>query len=118
MVKFFFPLLPPLFTQAMAAKNITSPIAIFDPCTHGKKFFTPSMKKVVPMCGGEWFFDRQGGISPPVPPPTPTYASSASQRAPPPAGGDGLPVPRLTRRGGGGKGKKSNLISFVYLKIK
>ncbi len=43
--------LPPLFTQAMAAKNITSPIAIFDPCTHEKNFFTPSMKKVVPMCG-------------------------------------------------------------------
>ena len=45
---YFLPL-PPLFTQAMAAKNITSPIAIFDPCTHEKKFFTPSKKKVVPM---------------------------------------------------------------------
>ncbi len=28
--------LPPPFTQATAAKNITSPIAIFDPCTHEK----------------------------------------------------------------------------------
>ncbi len=42
--------LPP-FNQAPAAKNITSPIAIFDPCTHEKKFFPPSTKKVVPMCG-------------------------------------------------------------------
>ncbi len=54
MVKFFFPLLPPLFTQAMAAKNITSPIAIFDPCTHEKKSSTPSTKKVVPMCDDQW----------------------------------------------------------------
>ena len=53
MLKIFF---PPLFTQAMAAKNITSPIAIFDPCTHGKKFFTPSTKKVVPMCGWRRIF--------------------------------------------------------------
>ena len=47
-VKKIIPPLPP--SSPMAAKNITSPIAIFDPCTHGKKFFTPSTKKVVPMC--------------------------------------------------------------------
>ena len=44
---------PPPFTQAKAAKNITSPIAIFDPCTHEKIFFPPSTKKVVPMCAEE-----------------------------------------------------------------
>ena len=48
---FSSPPLPPLFTQAMAAKNITSPKAIFDPCTHEKKLFNPPTKKVVPMCG-------------------------------------------------------------------
>ncbi len=31
----------------MAAKNITSPESIFDPCAQ-KKFFTTSTKKVVP----------------------------------------------------------------------
>ncbi len=46
----FFPLHPP-FTQATAAKNITSPIAIFDPCIHEKKFFPNSTKEAVPMCG-------------------------------------------------------------------
>ncbi len=42
----------------MAAKNITSPIAIFDPCTHEKKFFTPPTKKVVPMCGGKVWINQ------------------------------------------------------------
>ena len=35
----------------MPANIITSPKATFDPCTHEeKKFFTPSLKKVMPMC--------------------------------------------------------------------
>ena len=46
----FLPTPFPPYTQATAAKNITSPIAIFDPCTHEKKFFPPSTKKAVPMC--------------------------------------------------------------------
>ncbi len=50
-VKKFSPPPPFPFTQAKAAKNITSPKALFDPCTHGKKFLTPSTKKVVTMCG-------------------------------------------------------------------
>ena len=50
MCKIFSPPLHPLFTQARTAKNITSHIAIFDPCTHQKKFFPPSTKKAVPMC--------------------------------------------------------------------
>ena len=31
----------PLFTQATATKNITSPQDIFYQCTHEKKFFPP-----------------------------------------------------------------------------
>ena len=46
----FPPPLPPPFTQATSAKNITSSIAIFDPCTHETFFFPPSAKKAVPMC--------------------------------------------------------------------
>ncbi len=49
----------------MAARNITSPIAIFDPCTHEKKFFTPSTKKVVPMCGRNSTVHRFRSLSPP-----------------------------------------------------
>ena len=48
MLKNFFPPFPPSSPQAMAAKNITSRTAIFDPCTHRKKFFTPSTKKWYP----------------------------------------------------------------------
>ncbi len=45
MCKIFFPFpLSPLFTQATTAKNITSPIANFDPCKH-KKILPPLYEK-------------------------------------------------------------------------
>ncbi len=54
---FLLPPFPPPFTQATAAKSITSPIAIFHLCTHEKKFFPPSTKKAVPMCAvNPWNF--------------------------------------------------------------
>ncbi len=62
MCKIFSPSLHPPFTLAMAAKNITSPIAIFDPCTHEKNFFPPSTKKAVPMCAVSATREKEAGF--------------------------------------------------------
>ena len=45
-----FPLLHSPFTQAMAAKNITSPGSIFDPCTHEKNLHLLYEKSCAHVC--------------------------------------------------------------------